>query len=102
MSTSAHGASRRTGFPEGFRWGVATAAYQVEGGWKADGKGLSVWDVYTNTDRMAAGGETANAALNMYDPAQMREDIALLKALGVNAYRFSINWPRILPHGVGV
>jgi beta-glucosidase len=102
MSTSAHGASPRTGFPEGFRWGVATAAYQVEGGWKADGKGLSVWDVYTNTDRMAAGGETANAALNMYDPAQMREDIALLKVLGVNAYRFSINWPRILPDGVGV
>jgi beta-glucosidase len=81
---------------------VATAAYQVEGGWKADGKGLSVWDVYTNTDRMAAGGETANVALNMYDPAQMREDIALLKGLGVNAYRFSINWPRILPDGVGV
>jgi len=88
-------------FPPDFLWGVATAAYQVEGGWQADGKGLSVWDVYTNTDRMAAGGETANAALNMYDRAQMRGDIALLKDLGVNAYRFSINWPRILPDGVG-
>jgi|KBSSwiStaDraftv2_1062776.scaffolds.fasta_scaffold16905_5 beta-glucosidase len=88
-------------FPPDFLWGVATAAYQVEGGCQADGKGLSVWDVYTNTDRMAAGGETANAALNMYDRAQMRGDIALLKDLGVNAYRFSINWPRILPDGVG-
>jgi beta-glucosidase len=88
-------------FPAGFLWGVATAAYQVEGGWQADGKGLSVWDVYTNTDRMAAGAETANVALNMYDRAQYLQDIALLKDLGVNAYRFSLNWPRILPDGVG-
>jgi beta-glucosidase len=88
-------------FPAGFLWGVATAAYQVEGGWQADGKGPSVWDVYTNTDRMAAVGETANVALNMYDRAQYLEDIALLKDLGVNAYRFSLNWPRILPDGVG-
>jgi beta-glucosidase len=73
----------------------------VEGGWQADGKGLSVWDVYTNTDRMAAGGETANVALNMYDRGQYLQDIALLKGLGVNAYRFSVNWPRILPDGVG-
>jgi beta-glucosidase len=88
-------------FPPGFLWGAATAAYQVEGGWQADGKGLSVWDVYTNTDRMAAGGETANVALNMYDRGQYLQDIALLKELGVNAYRFSLNWPRILPDGMG-
>jgi beta-glucosidase len=88
-------------FPAGFLWGAATAAYQVEGGWQADGKGLSVWDVYTNTDRMAAGGESANIALNMYDRGQYLRDIGLLKGLGVNAYRFSINWPRILPDGVG-
>jgi beta-glucosidase/6-phospho-beta-glucosidase/beta-galactosidase len=88
-------------FPAGFLWGVATAAYQVEGGWQADGKGLSVWDVYTNADRMAAGGETANVALNMYDRAQYLQDIALLRDLGVNAYRFSLNWPRILPDGTG-
>ena len=73
----------------------------MEGGWQADGKGLSVWDVYTNVDRMAANGETANVALNMYDRAQMLRDIALLKDLGVNAYRFSLNWPRILPDGTG-
>ena len=73
----------------------------MEGGWQADGKGLSVWDVYTNTDRMAANGETANVALNMYDRAQYLADIALLKELGVNAYRFSLNWPRILPDGTG-
>ena len=91
----------RTPSRAGFLWGAATAAYQVEGGWQADGKGLSVWDVYTNADRMAAGGETANVALNMYDRAQYLEDIALLKALGVNAYRFSLNWPRILPDGTG-
>jgi beta-glucosidase len=88
-------------FPRGFLWGVATAAYQVEGGWQADGKGLSVWDVYTNTDRMAAGGETANIALNMYDRGQYLQDFALLRKLGVNAYRFSLNWPRILPDGTG-
>src|SRR5262245_27337231 len=88
-------------FPEGFLWGVATAAYQVEGGWQTDGKGRSVWDVYTNVDRMVENGETANVALNMYDRAQYLEDIALLKALGVNAYRFSLNWPRILPDGTG-
>jgi beta-glucosidase len=97
---SAGGTGQRA-FPEGFLWGAATAAYQVEGGWRADGKGLSVWDVYTNTDRMAESGATANDALNMYDRAQYLEDIALLKDLGVNAYRFSINWPRILPGGTG-
>jgi beta-glucosidase len=91
----------RSLFPPGFLWGTATAAYQVEGRWQADGKGLSVWDVYTNVDRMAAGGETANIALNMYDRAQYLQDIALLAGLGVNAYRFSINWPRILPDGTG-
>lgn len=88
-------------FPKDFLWGAATAAYQVEGAWQADGKGLSVWDVYTNIDRMAEDGETANVALNMYDRTQYLEDIALLKQLGVNAYRFSINWPRILPDGTG-
>jgi beta-glucosidase len=98
--SAAEGATQSP-FPPHFLWGVASAAYQVEGGWRADGKGLSVWDVYTNTDRMAAGGETANTALNMYDRAQYLQDIALLKDLGVNAYRFSINWPRILPDGTG-
>jgi beta-glucosidase len=88
-------------FPKGFLWGAATAAYQVEGAWQADDKGLSVWDVYTNRDRMAENGETANVALNMYDRAQYIADIALLKKLGVNGYRFSINWPRILPDGTG-
>jgi beta-glucosidase len=88
-------------FPAGFLWGAATAAHQVEGGWQADGKGLSVWDVYTNVDRMAENGETANVALNMYDRAQYLQDIALLRQLGVNAYRFSLNWPRILPDGAG-
>jgi beta-glucosidase len=99
MEDEVHGSHSH--FPPGFLWGVATAAYQVEGGWQADGKGPSVWDVYANVDRMAAGGETANVALNMYDRAQYLEDIALLKDLGVNAYRFSLNWPRILPDGVG-
>jgi beta-glucosidase len=88
-------------FPAGFLWGAATAAYQVEGGWQADGKGPSVWDVYTNADSMSENGETANVALNMYDRAQYLADIALLRGLGVNAYRFSLNWPRILPDGTG-
>ncbi|HEY1243982.1 MAG TPA: family 1 glycosylhydrolase [Hyphomicrobiaceae bacterium] len=101
LSAAVSTAPEHSPFPPGFLWGAATAAYQVEGGWQADGKGPSVWDVYTNTDRMAAGGETANVALNTYDRGQYLQDIALLKELGVNAYRFSLNWPRILPDGTG-
>ncbi len=89
----------------GFLWGAASAAYQVEGAWQADGKGLSNWDVYTNEDRITEPVvgklETGNVAINAYDRAQYRKDIALMRDRGLNAYRFSISWPRILPSGTG-
>ena len=88
-----------------FLWGAASAAYQVEGGWDKDGRGLSKWDVYTNdwhiTEPQTGKVETGNVAINAYDRDQCLKDIALLKELGVNAYRFSISWPRVLPKGVG-
>ena len=85
-------------FPKGFLWGVATAAYQVEGAYQEDGKGVSVWDTYTNKYKVANGG-TANVAIDEYH--RYKEDIANLKKMGVKSYRFSISWARILPSGIG-
>ncbi len=88
-----------------FLWGVASAAYQVEGAYQADGKGVSNWDVYTNkyevTKMMTGKVESGNIAINHYDRAQYLEDIQLMKKLGVNCYRFSIAWTRLLPNGTG-
>lgn len=88
-----------------FKWGVASASYQVEGAYKADGKGLCNWDVYTNkyhaTVPFCGVDQNGNIALNMYDRKQYLQDIALMKKLGVNCYRFSISWARLLPNGTG-
>jgi beta-glucosidase len=88
-----------------FLWGTASAAYQVEGGYDADGKGLSNWDVYTNRDRITEAvigkQETGNVACNTYSRDQYLADIGLMRELGANAYRFSISWARILPAGTG-
>jgi beta-glucosidase len=88
-----------------FLWGVSTAAYQVEGGYQADGKGESKWDFLTNkvgvTQFMIGEKQTGNVAINMYDREQYLRDIGLMKQLGVNAYRFSLDWSRIIPDGVG-
>lgn len=88
-----------------FLWGAASAAYQVEGGWRDGGRGLSKWDVYTNderiTEKVVGVQHTGNVAINTSDRAQYLEDIALMRDLGLNAYRFSLSWPRILPEGTG-
>jgi beta-glucosidase len=88
-----------------FMWGVASASYQVEGAYKADGKGLSNWDVYTNTNEVtkAVIGEnhTANISVNQYDRKQYLKDFTLMKDLGVTHYRFSLAWSRLLPNGIG-
>jgi beta-glucosidase len=88
-----------------FLWGVATAAYQVEGAYQADGKGESKWDFLTNkvgvTQFLIGEKQTGNVAINMYDRAQYLKDIELMKQLGVNAYRFSLDWSRIIPGGIG-
>ncbi|MCQ2531156.1 MAG: GH1 family beta-glucosidase [Saccharofermentans sp.] len=87
------------GFPEGFMWGGASSAYQIEGAYKADGKGLNVWDVYTHQPGHVKHFENGDVACDHYN--KYKEDVALFKELGIKCYRFSINWPRILPNGVG-
>ncbi|MGE5140141.1 MAG: glycoside hydrolase family 1 protein, partial [Rudaea sp.] len=86
-------------FPEGFLWGAATAAYQVEGAWNEDGKGESIWDRFAHTSGKIHNGETGDVAADHYH--RYEQDVALLSRLGVNAYRFSISWPRVLPSGRG-
>lgn len=86
-------------FPKDFVWGSATAAYQVEGAFDADGKGPSVWDVFSKKRGAIFDGNTGNVACDHYH--RYAEDIALMKRLGVNSYRFSVAWTRILPNGIG-
>src|SRR5262245_36690159 len=86
-------------FPDGFSWGVATAAYQVEGAWDEDGKGPSIWDTFAHTPGNIANGDTGDVANDHYH--RYKEDIALMKSIGATAYRFSIAWPRIFPEGRG-
>jgi beta-glucosidase len=84
---------------DGFVWGVATAAYQVEGAWQEDGRGLSIWDAFSHTPGKTKDGDTGDVACDQYH--RYEEDIALMAELGVSAYRFSISWPRIVPDGSG-
>ena len=86
-------------FPEGFVWGAATAAYQVEGAAREDGRGESIWDRFSHTPGKTLHGDTGDVACDHYH--RWRDDIRLLRALNLNAYRFSIAWPRILPEGRG-
>ena len=96
--TSRQKADSRT-FPEGFYWGTATSAYQIEGAWNEDGKGPSIWDTFAHTPGKIQNGDTGDVADDHYH--RYREDVGLMKDLGASAYRFSISWPRIFPQGVG-
>jgi beta-glucosidase len=87
------------GFPPGFRWGAATAAYQVEGAVHVDGRTPSIWDTFSHLPGRIAGGDTGDVACEHYH--RYRDDVALMARLGLTAYRFSIGWPRIQPGGRG-
>ena len=86
-------------FPKNFYWGTATAAYQVEGAVREDGRGESIWDRFSHTPGKVKNGDTGDVACDHYH--RYREDVALMKSLHMNSYRFSIAWPRIQPEGVG-
>jgi beta-galactosidase len=86
-------------FPQGFQWGAATSSHQIEGAWMEGGKGLSIWDAFAHTPGKTRNGETADIASDHYH--RYREDIALMRQMGLKNYRFSISWPRIQPLGYG-
>ena len=92
-------ASVRRRFPDGFYWGVATSAYQIEGAWDEDGKGVSIWDTFAHTPGNIKNDDNGDVANDHYH--RYEEDVALMKSIGATAYRFSISWPRILPEGTG-
>ena len=85
-------------FDKNFLWGTASSSYQIEGAFTEDGKGLSIWDTFSNKPGNIAHDENGNKACDHYH--RYREDIALMKSLGIQAYRFSISWPRIFPDGI--
>ncbi|MBC7265136.1 MAG: beta-glucosidase [Chloroflexi bacterium] len=86
-------------FPEHFIWGTATSAYQIEGAWNEDGRGLSIWDTFCRQPGRVRNGETGDVATDHYH--RWAEDVGIMAELGLHAYRFSIAWPRILPQGTG-
>jgi beta-glucosidase len=96
-SRAAPAAQRR--FPQGFRWGCATASYQIEGAVSEDGRKPSVWDTFSHTSGKTHNGDTGDVADDSYH--RYKEDVQLLKKMGVKVYRLSIAWPRVFPDGDG-
>ena len=88
-------------FPPGFLWGAATSGYQIEGGARAGGKGPSIWDTFAARPGSTLHGDTGEHACNAWDPAQLEADLDLMARLGLGAYIFSVQWPRIQPSGRG-
>jgi beta-glucosidase len=86
-------------FPDGFEWGAATAAYQIEGAAFEDGRGLSIWDTFSHQPGKVLNGDTGDVACDHYH--RYRDDVALMAELGLSTYRFSIAWPRVIPFGSG-
>jgi len=86
-------------FPDGFLWGVSSSAYQIEGAVDVDGRGVSTWDSFTALPGKVLGGDSGRTATDHYH--RYREDVGLMRELGVGAYRFSVAWPRVVPDGHG-
>ena len=86
-------------FPENFTWGAIASAYQIEGAWNEDGKGLSIWDQFSSLPDRILNGDTGKIAADHYH--RMPEDVLLMKEIGLDSYSFTISWPRILPEGTG-
>lgn len=87
------------GFPSGFVWGAATASYQIEGAAHEDGRGLSVWDMFCRKEGAIYAGHTGDVACDHYH--RWRDDVKLMRDMGLQAYRLSVSWSRVLPGGVG-
>src|SRR3954470_3362464 len=98
-STIAPASPESRAFPQDFVWGAATAAYQVEGAVAEDGRGESIWDRFTATPGKILNGDDGRVACDTYH--RHSTDIDLMRALGLNGFRFSIAWPRVLPKGRG-
>lgn len=86
-------------YTKNFKWGAATAAFQIEGGWDADGKGPGLWDGAFLPEGAVRGGHTGDTACDHYH--LWHQDVQLMRELGLQSYRFSISWPRVLPGGIG-
>src|SRR5881397_2094831 len=86
-------------FPDNFTWGVATAAYHIEGAVDEDGRAPSIWDTFSHTPGKTTNGDTGDIACDHYHRRQA--DVRLMRELGIQAYRFSIAWPRVIPQGTG-
>ncbi|HOS51516.1 MAG TPA: family 1 glycosylhydrolase, partial [Fervidobacterium sp.] len=91
---------RRSDFPKDFYFGTATASYQIEGAVDEDGKGPSIWDVFSHTPGKTFNGDTGDIACDHYH--RYKEDVQIMKDIGLNAYRFSVSWPRIMPDGKNI
>lgn len=86
-------------FPKDFKWGAATASYQIEGATNEDGRGVSIWDTFSKTPGKVHNGDTGDVACDSYH--RYEEDVELIHDLGADVYRFSVAWPRIFPNGTG-
>ncbi|XP_023278343.1 lactase-like protein isoform X1 [Seriola lalandi dorsalis] len=93
-----HGSFYYGTFPAGFSWGAGSSAYQTEGAWDKDGKGLSIWDVFSHKKGKIQQNETGDSSCEGY--YRVKDDVSLMKELKLNHYRFSISWPRLIPTGI--
>ncbi len=97
LRTAAEAVSGPLAFPPDFRWGVATASYQIEGAAAEDGRTPSIWDTFARVPGAVVGGDHGDVACDHYH--RMPEDVALMAGMGVGWYRFSVGWPRVRPDG---